>query len=603
MDFSFITCPSFQQCTDPTEPKNTEPSVQKLPEAQPEPEAASAAAAGSGPLPTTTSNGSAAGKPKDIPPVHVSAGNIPAGSGSFLGPGKAIDVGNDDPPPLNPPKPKPNPNPDQSGSSSPSGSSGGLGGSVQDDGSSRGSPLPVPSKKDVPNEYDKEICGLGLFDNVPAKCTNSDTSATRDSAKDGPGINGTISATVEAGPTDPLVTKEDSSSPSGTITDLKLDPSVNVMAAGGHFGTGPTPGPKGNPPHNVEHGGPFFPDLTGTVLTATTPILFFLTSVTVALLGYSLWKASTLGTSSGNGTSQFDTTDVITTVSLSDATDVGKRGQRNFYDSRATGRPTTTVFDDMRKKFKPRIRVKNPRTIKSKPQVGTAKNKLKECCQKLKRCKMGRRAWLGLVVVATVLYPVLHSLVESSMIELFGTGTSAVGGTIAISVVPILIPIIYCCVLVCFLRSKTGKCLLDKIWKKKKEGPTATEKNEGEVNKKPETPGKQHAPKKAGESQKPQVPEKKESSGILEVPNKPETPGKSDVPQKQETPKKPEVSNKTEMHLSNQKCQRHQTYQRNRKHLRNQKYLTKRRYLEKQKCQRNRKYAQKHKHLRNQKYS
>ncbi|KJP84850.1 hypothetical protein AK88_05520 [Plasmodium fragile] len=32
------------------------------------------------------------------------------------------------------------------------------------------------------------------------------------------------------------------------------------------------------------------PDLTNTVLTATTPVLFFLSALTVALLGYSLWK-------------------------------------------------------------------------------------------------------------------------------------------------------------------------------------------------------------------------------------------------------------------------------------------------------------------------
>ncbi|KJP85189.1 hypothetical protein AK88_05183 [Plasmodium fragile] len=40
-------------------------------------------------------------------------------------------------------------------------------------------------------------------------------------------------------------------------------------------------------PGHVSHA---VPDLTGDVLTATTPILFFLTSVIVALLGYSLWK-------------------------------------------------------------------------------------------------------------------------------------------------------------------------------------------------------------------------------------------------------------------------------------------------------------------------
>ncbi|KJP84776.1 hypothetical protein AK88_05592 [Plasmodium fragile] len=45
------------------------------------------------------------------------------------------------------------------------------------------------------------------------------------------------------------------------------------------------PGTPGNP-----NNGPDVPDLTGTVLTATTPVLFFLSAVTVALLGYSLWK-------------------------------------------------------------------------------------------------------------------------------------------------------------------------------------------------------------------------------------------------------------------------------------------------------------------------
>ncbi|KJP85162.1 hypothetical protein AK88_05205 [Plasmodium fragile] len=48
------------------------------------------------------------------------------------------------------------------------------------------------------------------------------------------------------------------------------------------------PGHSGGP--SEDGGGPHGPDLTGVVLTATTPILFFLTYVTVALLGYSLWK-------------------------------------------------------------------------------------------------------------------------------------------------------------------------------------------------------------------------------------------------------------------------------------------------------------------------
>ncbi|KJP84852.1 hypothetical protein AK88_05516 [Plasmodium fragile] len=44
---------------------------------------------------------------------------------------------------------------------------------------------------------------------------------------------------------------------------------------------------KQGPP---SRGGPDAPDLAAAVLTATTPILLFVASVTVALLGYSLWK-------------------------------------------------------------------------------------------------------------------------------------------------------------------------------------------------------------------------------------------------------------------------------------------------------------------------
>ncbi|KJP84823.1 hypothetical protein AK88_05549 [Plasmodium fragile] len=164
---------------------------------------------------------------------------------------------------------------------------------------------------------------------------------------------------------------------------------------------------------------------------------------------------------------------------------------------------------------------------------------------------MGRKAWLKLILVFSVLYsflisPVAQGLVNAAVMSLgppvgvwIGMGTYGAF---------ILIPIIYLCVLLRFCRSKTGKCLLDKIWKKKEkeEAPTETKNNEGEVNKKPETLGKQNIPGK------PEVPNKQEASGILEVPKKPEVPEKHEAPgtagesEKLEAPKKPEVPKKQE---------------------------------------------------------
>ncbi|KJP85166.1 hypothetical protein AK88_05209 [Plasmodium fragile] len=81
--------------------------------------------------------------------------------------------------------------------------------------------------------------------------------------------------------------------PSDKRCDLKLKipfkPNKNL--SDGHFGPGPTPDIKTiKPSESGETGGPFFPDLTADVFTATTPILLFVAAVTVALLGYSLWK-------------------------------------------------------------------------------------------------------------------------------------------------------------------------------------------------------------------------------------------------------------------------------------------------------------------------
>ncbi|KJP84902.1 hypothetical protein AK88_05463 [Plasmodium fragile] len=96
----------------------------RTPPPEPEPE----------PVPTTSSNGAEAASPGP---------RGPPGNDGDAG-GQAIaDGGNDDPPPLNPPKPKPNPNPDQSGSSGGTGggadqSSGGTGGGVSGGQGKRG---------------------------------------------------------------------------------------------------------------------------------------------------------------------------------------------------------------------------------------------------------------------------------------------------------------------------------------------------------------------------------------------------------------------------------------------------------------------------------
>ncbi|KJP84828.1 hypothetical protein AK88_05540 [Plasmodium fragile] len=57
----------------------------------------------------------------------------------------------------------------------------------------------------------------------------------------------------------------------------------------GSYGPG-TPQVPSTPQNTNIPSGPDIPDLTDTVLTATTPILFFFTAVIVAFLGYSLWK-------------------------------------------------------------------------------------------------------------------------------------------------------------------------------------------------------------------------------------------------------------------------------------------------------------------------
>ncbi|KJP85645.1 hypothetical protein AK88_04717 [Plasmodium fragile] len=59
-----------------------------------------------------------------------------------------------------------------------------------------------------------------------------------------------------------------------------------------------------------KEGGPDVPDLTDTVLTATTPILLFVAAVIVALLGYSLWKISAHTSSCTTRTQRINTAQI-----------------------------------------------------------------------------------------------------------------------------------------------------------------------------------------------------------------------------------------------------------------------------------------------------
>ncbi|KJP85744.1 hypothetical protein AK88_04614 [Plasmodium fragile] len=81
----------------------------------------------------------------------------------------------------------------------------------------------------------------------------------------------------------------------GNDFGLGTDPPKPEGELGGNYGPRPAqvPHPIGPNKGPSNDGGPTPPDLTDTVLTATTPLLFFLTSVIVALLGYSLWKRET----------------------------------------------------------------------------------------------------------------------------------------------------------------------------------------------------------------------------------------------------------------------------------------------------------------------
>ncbi|KJP84939.1 latent-transforming growth factor beta-binding protein 4 [Plasmodium fragile] len=176
-----------------------------------------------------------------------------------------VDGGNDDPPPLNPPKPKPNPNPDEAGST----------GSC------------------TANSQDGKLCSSAgaIPDGQGARSSGSGNE------EEGVGEDPSGTNTIP----NPWTSQSDynkkgcnDNDKSGCDPGLLLNELPGSLSLGEGFvpptGTDRIPGSKVELPNPSEDNGHFFPDLMDTVLTAITPILFFLTSVAVALLGYSLWK-------------------------------------------------------------------------------------------------------------------------------------------------------------------------------------------------------------------------------------------------------------------------------------------------------------------------
>ncbi|KJP84865.1 hypothetical protein AK88_05502 [Plasmodium fragile] len=166
-----------------------------------------------------------------------------------------VDGGNDDTPPLNPSKPKPQAgNPQQN---------------LQ----------PTPAVPPI-----SDCTGLRLFDTADPQCKNTQTSSSSGSGPDSSNASaGSPEGQSSSTPEDdyPFVfdnmLRTDAGSPGGGFVPLK--PGIELPDR-----TNEHPG------QNPDGSGPHAPDLTDTVLAATTPVLFFLSAVTVALLGYSLWK-------------------------------------------------------------------------------------------------------------------------------------------------------------------------------------------------------------------------------------------------------------------------------------------------------------------------
>ncbi|KJP84805.1 hypothetical protein AK88_05565 [Plasmodium fragile] len=125
------------------------------------------------PNPTTTSSESTPSKGTDTTVGGPAPGEPPVA---------VVDGGNDDPPPLNPPKPKPNPNPNQSGAT---GSSPG-GGSSTEDSSSPGSP-----GHQTPGSSGPGSTGTGSTGTLQPGTTGDGSTGVPNPGSSGPGSAGT----------------------------------------------------------------------------------------------------------------------------------------------------------------------------------------------------------------------------------------------------------------------------------------------------------------------------------------------------------------------------------------------------------------------------
>ncbi|KJP89174.1 hypothetical protein AK88_01260 [Plasmodium fragile] len=250
------------------------PAPAPAPPANPAAPAAAAPKAEAEPAPTTTttsSSGPAAVSPGPIGQPGAAGENGATGAAGSSGKDDVIDGGNDDPPPLNPPKPKPNPNPNQTGSS-PSGTGGASLADGTEHGGGRGQGGP----------------GGGGGGSGSSSSSASDPSTPGSTGHQPPGSSRPGS--------DPSTQPNNAQGTGSQPTDsdggfgLSLDRAPAVGSIGeGYAPATPTEKTSGTGGMN-SRGGPDAPDLTGAVLTATTPIMLFLSAVTVALLGYSLWK-------------------------------------------------------------------------------------------------------------------------------------------------------------------------------------------------------------------------------------------------------------------------------------------------------------------------
>ncbi|KJP86037.1 hypothetical protein AK88_04294 [Plasmodium fragile] len=187
--------------------------------------------------------------------------------------------GNEDPPPLNPPKPTANAdNTDQKTAQKPD-------------------PSSLPCGLPDPDPFSSfaggtSSCGQGNAAARDRSTTYAGTDANSSRTRGG----------CDSGRRNLAITprsQNDLKSDSGNPNEFRFDP-TNITPPGiGNVAGGIAPPTLDEkkyhsvPDNRGEKPGDYaVPDLTADVFTATTPVLFFLSAVTLALLGYSLWKVT-----------------------------------------------------------------------------------------------------------------------------------------------------------------------------------------------------------------------------------------------------------------------------------------------------------------------